>query len=105
MKTMKSKTKKTVERVMVTDNTRGVCWGEIVKKDVKNKVIILKNVRHCFYYSAGHGNEKGIGSLATVGPQPGSKIGPMFSQLEMFYEKIFTCSETANENWRAAIWG
>lgn len=59
---------------LITNNNRGIYFGRI-KERLPDGSLFLSEMRNVFYYTAN--GDKGTFSLATTGPGPGSKIGPI----------------------------
>lgn len=93
---------KKLNPVLILDTHRGIYFGYL--KSVKETIVKLVNARHCFYYSAGPENQKGTYSLATIGPQKGSKIGPRVNLTIMDVCKIVDCTEQAVKQWESGKW-
>lgn len=99
--------KKTKENVMneerpvvVCTDKRGVFFGYAT--DTKGDPIILKRARMCIYWSSAC---KGVLGLASIGPQPGSKIGKAVPEIEL---RQITCviemTKEAVEKWEEGLW-
>lgn len=98
-------TKKTAERpVMILDTHRGIYYGYLVWESEDQSRVKLERARHCFYFAAS-GNDKGVYSLATVGPCNGSKIGPRVTMTIRDVSKIVDVTEEAAASWNSAKWG
>jgi hypothetical protein len=97
-------TKTEKKAALILDTHRGVYYGRIVKIKDKGRTVELDGMRHAFYWSAGEDGEKGVYSLATVGPQPGSKIGPRVHAIVYDVAKIVDVSAKAIAAWEAATW-
>lgn len=63
--------------VLITTKNRGIYFGEINWDTRHNEVIDVRNMRHVYYYTAPAGSDKGTFSLVTIGPQSGSRVGPV----------------------------
>lgn len=88
--------------VLVTNTHRGIYFGELI--ELKKNRAVLKNARHCFYYSAGS-EARGTFSLATHGPQKGSKIGPALSRMTILdVATVSDCTEEAVALWLDSSW-
>ena len=66
--------------VLVCDTHYDVFFG-YTTEDGRGETICLTAARNCFSYTAGPGDDKGTYSLATLGPQPGSKISAAVSRM------------------------
>lgn len=90
---------------VVTTDSRDIWYGKILRYD--GRVVSLAGARNVFYYAANptHENEKGIGSLATVGPVVGSKIGPAVTTASLRnVSAILVCTEAAAAAFAATGW-
>lgn len=86
--------------VVLTDKLRGVYFGRTKASD-KCKDVTLFDARICFSYTA----DAGIGCLPTVGPGPGSKIGPTMPHLSVVDRaNMMECTEEAVRAWQKAEW-
>lgn len=92
--------------VVVTTSTRDIWYGKVKKIPTEPGCVKLSKARNILYYSAGEGDEKGLGSLATSGPQSGSKIGPpvRLTTLSNFVA-CMECSAEAVERFASQGWG
>lgn len=86
--------------VLVTNCHRGIYYGRCDRWSEDKKVIHLKRARHCFYYSECEGTY----SLATKGPQEGSKIGPEVNMIITDVATVTTCTDEAVKAWESAKW-
>lgn len=102
----KSAPKKTKERwLLVTNKQRGIRYGRNdTWKPGDGPSIVLTEARRVYYFSAENG-ARGIDSLATMGPQKGSKIGPLVDSLtEMDVSTVVVCSPESRQAWIDAKW-
>lgn len=91
--------------VMVLDCHRGIYFGYLNKVLEGGNAVILDKARHCFYYSAPkEAGEAGVYSLATIGPQEGSKVGPRVKMKIRNVSKIVDVSSRALLAWESASW-
>ena len=86
--------------ILVTDSHRGVYFGHYVEEYEEGNAIKLENARHCFYYSECEGTY----SLATKGPQKGSRIGPKITMVIRDVATITECTKEATKLWNSATW-
>lgn len=94
--------------VVVTSTTRDIWCGAIESETTKDGAtrVALRDARNVLYYGAGEGDQKGIGSLGTVGPVKGSKIGPPVSRVTVLSAAaVIECSDAAVAAFGAAGWG
>ena len=92
--------------VLVLDSHRGAYFGYLVSRTNCGKTVRLSGARHCFYFiTKKTDGQSGVYSLATAGPQPGSKIGPRVTMTVNDVTKIIDCSEGAVSLWEQATWG
>ncbi len=89
--------------VVVTSTTRDIWFGYAVQV---GDVTVLDRARHCYYYAAPNGPDKGIGSLASVGPTAGSKIGGSVRRVTIRNTSgVLECDEKAVAAWESSTWG
>ena len=94
----------TPRAVLVCTSIRGIYFG-YTTEDGRGDTIRLTNARHCFYFTEPTGPDNGVYSLATVGPLPGSKIGPRVSeQVIRHVANVSNVSPEAAANWEVAKW-
>ena len=90
--------------VVLTNNLRGIYFGEMREEPDSNGTVTLYSMRHCFsYVSAPHA--KGTWGLAVAGPQEGSCIGPVLPSLTI--RNVANYAEASPEAvaaWRNAKW-
>jgi len=92
--------------VLILDSHRGIYFGYLASRTSEGKTVRLTRARHCFYFVAKQQDgESGVYSLATAGPQSGSKIGPRVTMTVNDVTKIIDCSSEAVERWESATWG
>jgi len=96
-----SKSKKFM--VITTDSTkRGVFGGELVNYDKENNTVILKNAHMAVYWSE---KTHGVLGLASIGPQPGSRISPPVPSITLSgVTSVSECTPIAEEQWKKQIW-
>lgn len=90
---------------VVTTDSRDIWYGKIVR--CEGRVVSLAGARNVYYYAANlsQANEKGIGSLATVGPAAGSKIGPAVAMASLRnVSAILVCTGEAAAAFAAMGW-
>ncbi len=91
--------------VLVTDTHRGVYMGEFVEERNNGRTVKLEKMRHIFYRTEGPDEENnGVYSLATVGPQPGSRVGPPVTAIIHDVSKVVECSEAARKRAEKTSW-
>jgi hypothetical protein len=89
--------------VVLTNNLRGIYFGEMREEPDVNGTVTLYNMRHCFSYICGE--HKGTWGLVLSGPRAGSKIGPTIPYLTIRSVANYAeCSEDAVKAWRDATW-
>jgi len=99
-------TKKKEKPVLILDAHRGIYFGYLVSKTNNGSTVKLVRARHCFYFvTKKRDGESGVYSLATSGPQTGSKIGPRVTMTIGSVLKIIDCEKKAVESWESATWG
>lgn len=88
--------------LVTTDSTRrGVFAGQLESQDGDNVVLI--NAQNAIYWSA---ETHGVFGLASIGPQPGSRIGPPVSRLQLNgVTSISDLTQVAVEKWHQQPWG
>ena len=92
--------------VLVTDSHRGIYFGYLVSQTNGGKTVKLERARHCFYYVAKKKDgERGVYSLATSGPQGGSKIGPTVTMTINDVVTVVDCTQEAVAMWKTTTWG
>lgn len=72
-----------MRRCLITDRSRGIYVGDIDYVEYSRQPtawITIFSARHVYSYVCFGGTERGLFSLATVGPGPGSKIGPVVEE-------------------------
>lgn len=89
------------EMVLVTAGVRNVRYGRLLQVSDDGRIVRLGDMRPVFSWAG----TQGIGGLATVGPLPGSKIGPpapvgIVSEVST----IWQCTPEAVAAWAAAGW-
>ena len=87
--------------VVTTDSQRrGVFFGELLSFDAN--VAVLANAQMAIYWSA---ESRGVLGLASIGPQPGSRITPIVPRVELNgVTAIIDCTPAAVELWRTQTW-
>jgi len=91
--------------VLVTDIHRGVYMGYLVEIKNKGRTVKLEEMRHIFYMKAGQDNKnKGVYALATIGPPPGSHVGPAVTAIIHDVAKVVDATETARKRAEKATW-
>jgi len=93
------------QAILVTDQHRGIYFGRYVSTLEGGNAIKLNRARHCYTYKAKGGYDLGTFSLATTGPQAGSRIGPECTITIRDVATITECTDVATAAWEAATWG
>jgi len=89
-----------MEKVVITTNHRGVFFGTM--EDDRGDVVVLTDARNCISWSE---TTHGFLGLASIGPQPGSKIGPAVPRLTLSgVTSIALCTEAASALWESEPW-
>lgn len=95
---------KKYEAVVITNNSRGVYFGEIQGKPDSVGQLEVRNLRHCFKWVA-HEEAPGVWGLAVKGPQGGSCVGaPVKKFLLCNVVSIAYCEPEAIEAWNKSSW-
>ena len=98
-------TKKGERAVVITTAKRGVFFGytsETSDTMIKRGTSTIVRARMCTYWSA---STKGVLGLASIGPQPGSKIGPVVPDLACeSITAIMGCTPEAAKAWESGPW-
>lgn len=91
--------------VVICTAKSGVFYGltsESVDAVIARGNATITSARMCTYWSAA---TKGVLGLASVGPQPGSKIGPRVPSLTMAeITAIMVCTPEAAAAWESGQW-
>ena len=89
-------------KVIVTTAHRGVFFGEMLSStpdDCKVKTVTLRNARMGIIWST----TNGLFELASVGPNPNSKIGSVAPEITLHdVTSVIVCSAGAIEKWESA---
>jgi len=87
--------------VVTTDhNKRGVFAGVLESRDGKGAV--LTDAQQCVYWSS---ETKGVFGLASIGPQKGSRVGPVVPRLDLDgVAAVCEMTEEAVEKWKEMPW-
>ena len=104
-KAVQKRSKPSVEPrwLLVTNKQRGIRYGRNETWKPGDTSIVLREARRVFSYTAGA--VRGIDSLATVGPQAGSKVGPLVSELsDNDVSTVVVCDAASREAWKKATW-
>ena len=92
--------------VLVTTANYGIYYGTLERAHKGVDRLVLRDARHVYYYSAGDGDNKGAWSLATHGPQAGSKLSPVMPRILVSkVAHVAECTRAAIEAFGAAGWG
>ena len=86
--------------VLVTTAHRGVFFGYSV--DTEGETIYLRAARNCLFWPA---ENQGFLGLASLGPLPGSRIGPPANIRLRNITCVAECSSMAVKAWESAPWG
>lgn len=87
--------------VVVTAGARNVRYGRLLQVSADGRAVRLAEMRPVFSWTGG----LGIGGLATIGPQSGSRIGPAApSGIVSEVSTIFECTPAAVDAWARAGW-
>ncbi len=89
--------------VITTDkDRRGVFFGELVVHDATMRTCTLKHARMAIYWSRA---TKGVVGLASIGPQPGSRISPPVPSIKLNgVTAVMDASKEAASEWEAGRW-
>jgi len=90
--------------VVVTTNKyrRGVFGGILQSHDITAGCAVLTEARNCVYWSA---ETHGVGGLAVIGPQNGSRIGPAIPELSLDgVTAVMLATDQARAAWEAEPW-
>ncbi len=89
--------------VVTTDHTRrGVFSGELESYDLEKQIAVLTDARMAVYWSR---ETNGVLGLASIGPQPGSRIGPPVPRIELNgVTAVIDGTEDARKQWRLQPW-
>lgn len=94
--------------VVAFSNTRDIWYGVLESSEPSGPGLLkvtLTGARHCYYYAAPGGPDKGAGSLGSIGPQVGSKIGPRCKRVTMVACcGLIDCDAASVSAWEAATW-
>lgn len=83
--------------VVVTTDKRGVFAG-VLESGMVGGGVVIRECRNCRFWSK---ETNGFLGLATVGPQPGSMLGPAALRTALSgVTSITVCSEEAERVWR-----
>lgn len=89
--------------VICTDkDRRGVFAGELVRRDVEAKTVVLRKARMCVYWS---NSVRGVLGLAATGPNSGCRISSAPPLIELDgVTAVMLCSDAARDSWEAEPW-
>ena len=88
--------------VVTTNNERRGVFAGFLEEGQVGGTVRLSNARHCVYWSA---ETRGVCGLAAIGPQKGSRVGPVFPGIEVDgVTAIMDTSPEAMKRWEAEPW-
>lgn len=87
--------------VVVTTEHRGVFFGYVDPKSVKEDIIEMRAARNCVYWSS---DIRGFMGLASTGPSNSCKIGPAADIELRKITSVMKCTPAATEAWEKAPW-
>jgi hypothetical protein len=98
--------KETAERaIVVCTAKRGVFFGYTTQPPdviMGRAISTITHARMCVYWSAA---TKGVMGLASIGPQKGSRIGPMVPELTFEGPTaVMVCTDDAIKAWESGTW-
>lgn len=96
---MTRKTNSKDRPVLVTTAHRGVFFGYASKTDGKS--IDLRGARNCLSWPS---SNQGFLGLASMGPQPGARVGPAADITVHDVTCVAACTPNATAAWEAAKW-
>ena len=86
--------------VVVTTSHQGVFAGVLESRDGDS--VVLVSVQVCVYWSK---QTRGVLGLASIGPQPGSRVSPCAPRGEVLcVTSITQTTASARKSWEAAPW-
>jgi hypothetical protein len=99
------KSRSKARAVVVCTAKRGVFFGytnETAMVIITRGTVTLTQARMCLYWSA---QTRGVMGLASIGPQPGSKIGPQVPDATCeSITAVLGCADEAIVAWEKAPW-
>ena len=88
------------QHVLVTTTHRGVFFGVLKEQD--GEVVTLTDAQNCITWSTA---TKGFLGLASKGPQPESRIGPVVPKITLYgVTSITDCTDEATKVWKTQPW-
>lgn len=90
--------------VLVCDYHRGVYAGYLEQELDGGKTVVLRDMRHCYYYAENPGTAKGTYSLASHGPAAGSKLGPKVLAKIYHVANLTMVTEEAKQKFEQTHW-
>lgn len=87
---------------LITTTTRGVYFGNVIED--REDTVVVENCRHVYSWTASEGKDKGTYSLATIGPQEGSRVGPPVSIKIRNVANLVDVTEEAIKAFEKATW-
>jgi hypothetical protein len=100
----KKENKKQFPPVVIYDQLRGIYFGYLVYHNEKLETAKLVGARHCYGFPVPSAGNKGVYSLATIGPGDGAKIGPRVTMTIHKVSKVVEATPQAVEAWEGASW-
>lgn len=95
---------KSKKAVVVFDTHRGIYFGHLVSTTNAGRTVKLEMARHCFYFPTPDAGNRGVYSLATVGPCEGAKIGPEVTMTVHDVSNVVECTDKATKRWKQIVW-
>ena len=96
---------KTERAVVICTAKRGVFFGYVTEEPraiIERGNATLARPRICVYWSSA---TKGILGLASIGPQPGSRISPAPPEIAVSeITAVISCSDEAINKWESSPW-
>lgn len=87
--------------VVVTTEHRGVFFGYIDPKTVKDDILSLREARNCVSWSS---DIRGFMGLASTGPNDNCRVGPAADIELRAITSVMKCTDAATEAWEKAPW-
>ncbi len=87
--------------VVVTTEFRGVFFGYIGDGDTSQKTLKLSRARNCLYWPV---ENHGFLGLASIGPLPGSRVGPAVNIELRSVTCVADCTPEAVKKWESEPW-
>ena len=88
--------------ILVTTAHRGVFFGYFDSSESAGEIVTLTKARNVLYWSE---ETKGFMGLASMGPMPGSRVGPSVESLRLHgVTAVLRVSDEAVKCWESAPW-